>query len=154
MKVTEYEKTYTSVYNAVNDVRHVEAVVEFLRKQTAPATCAEIGKGVFGDVYSRSYMSKSYAAQMGQVLRHLRKGGFIKVEERKGDPIEIEVEEYIVPEDENGEPPMLTVHDEQGREFRIDNPNYNRMNAWRRGHWGRVKKTVTPTIKTYLWVAE
>ncbi len=153
MKVTEYEKTYVSVKNAISATKYVEAVVEFLRKQTAPATCTEIGKGVFGDVYSRSCMSKSYAAQMGQVLRHLRKGGFIKVEERKGDPIEIEIEEYIVPEDENGEPPMLTVHDEQGREFRIDNPNYNRMDAWRRGHWGRVKKTVIPTIKTYIWVA-
>lgn len=153
MKVTEYEKTYASVSNAVNDVRHVEAVVEFLRKQTAPVTCAEIGNAVFGGVYSHSYMSKSYAAQMGQVLRHLRKGGFIKVEERKGDPIEIEVEEYIYDNDDNGEPPMITVHDDKGREYRIQNPNYS--GHWTRGHghWGKVKKTVTPTIKTYLWVA-
>lgn len=153
MKVTEYEKTYASVSNAVNDVCHVEAVVEFLRKQTAPVTCAEIGNAVFGGVYSRSYMSKSYAAQMGQVLRHLRKGGFIKVEERKGDPIEIEVEGYIYDNDDNGEPPMITVHDDKGREYRIQNPNYS--GHWTRGHghWGKVKKTVTPTIKTYLWVA-
>ena len=153
MKVTEYEKTYASVSNAVNDVCHVEAVVEFLRKQTAPVTCAEIGNAVFGGVYSHSYMSKSYAAQMGQVLRHLRKGGFIKVEERKGDPIEIEVEGYIYDNDDNGEPPMITVHDDKGREYRIHNPNYS--GYWTRGHchWGKVKKTVTPTIKTYLWVA-
>ena len=153
MKVTEYEKTYTSVSNAVNDVCHVEAVVEFLRKQTAPVTCAEIGNAVFGGVYSRSYMSKSYAAQMGQVLRHLRKGGFIKVEERKGDPIEIEVEEYIYDNDDNGELPMITVHDDKGREYRIQNPNYSGHWSRGHGHWGKVKKTVTPTIKTYLWVA-
>ena len=153
MKVTEYEKTYASVSNAVNDVCHVEAVVEFLRKQTAPVTCAEIGNAVFGGVYSRSYMSKSYAAQMGQVLRHLHKGGFIKVEERKGDPIEIEVEGYIYDNDDNGEPPMITVHDDKGREYRIQNPNYNNRWTHGHGHWGKVKKTVTPTIKTYLWVA-
>ena len=153
MKVTEYEKTYVSVSNAVNDVRHVEAVVEFLRKQTAPVTCTEIGNAVFGGVYSRSYMSKSYAAQMGQVLRHLRKGGFIKVEERKGDPIEIEVEEYIYDNDGNGELPMITVHDDKGREYRIQNPNYSGHWSRGHGHWGKAKKTVTPTIKTYLWVA-
>lgn len=153
MKVTEYEKTYVSVKNAISATEHVEAVVEFLRKQTTPVTCAEIGKGVFGDVYSRSCMSKSYAAQMGQVLRHLRKGGFIKMEERKGDPIEIEVETYIYDNDDKGEPPMITVHDDKGREYRIQNPNYS--GHWTRGHghWDKVKKTVTPTIKVYRWVA-
>ena len=152
MKVTEYEKTYVSVYNAVNDTRHVQAVVDFLREQSKPVTCGEVGKAVFGDVYSHSYMSKSYAAQMGQILRHLRKGGFIKMEERKGDPIEIEVEDWISDPDVHGEPPMITVHDDKGREYTISNPNYG--GGWhRRSHWGVVKKTITPTIKTYIWVA-
>lgn len=151
MKVTEYEKTYTSVCDAVNDVRHVEAVVEFLRKQAKPVTCAEVGNAVFGGVYSHSCMSKSYAAQMGQVLRHLCKGGFIKIEERKGDPIEIEVEEYVHT-DEQGNPSTIKVHDDEGNEYEIPNPKYRRP-AWCSGHWEKVKKTVTPTIKTYLWVA-
>lgn len=153
MNANLYEKTYVSVKNAVHDTEYLGAVVEFLRKQSEPVTCATIGEAVFGDQYHSYYMGKSCQGMMGQMLRHLRQGGFIKMEERKCDPIEIEVEEYIVPKDENGEPPMLTVHDEQGREFRIDNPNYNRMDAWQRGYWGKVKKTVTRTIKTYIWVA-
>lgn len=150
MKVTEYEKTYVSVYNAVNDTRHVQAVVDFLREQSKPVTCGEVGKAVFGDVYSHSYMSKSYAAQMGQILRHLREGGFIKIEERKGDPIEIEVEEYVR-RDENGNPAVIKVHDDEGNEYEIPNPKYRA--SYRNGRWEKVKKTVTPTIKTYLWVA-
>ena len=152
MKVAEYEKTYVSVSKAIDDVRHVEAVVEFLRKQIAPVTCAEIGNAVFGGEYSHSYMSKSYAAQMGQVLRHLRKGGFVKVEERKGDPIEIEVEDWISEPDIHGESATIIVHDDKGREYHINNPHY--VGGWRHGHWGKVKKTVTPTIRAYLWVAE
>ena len=52
MKVTDYEKTYKSVTNAVKDTQYLDAVIEFLRKQTEPVTCATIGKAVFGDKYS------------------------------------------------------------------------------------------------------
>lgn len=152
MKVTDYEKTYVSVTNAVHDTQHLDAVVEFLRKQSEPVTCAAIGEAVFGDQYHSYYMGKSCQGMMGQMLRHLRRGGFIKMEERKGDPIEIEVEDWISDPDVHGEPPMITVHDDKGREYTINNPNY--AGGWhRRGHWGKVKKTVTPTIKTYIWVA-
>lgn len=150
MKVTEYEKTYASVTSAVNDTEHLEAVVEFLRKQSEPVTCATIGEAVFGDQYHSYYMGKSCQGMMGQMLKHLREGGFIKMETRKGDPIEIEVEDYIRDEDTSGEPPRITVYDKQGREYDIPNPRYVPCG---RGHWGTVKKTVTPTIKTYIWVA-
>ena len=152
MKVTDYEKTYVSVTNAVHDTQHLDAVVEFLRGQSEPVTCATIGKAVFGDQYHSYYMGKSCQGMMGQMLRHLRRGGFIKMEQHKGDPIEIEVEDWISDPDVHGEPPMITVHDDKGREYTINNPNYN--GGWhRRGHWGVVKKTVTPIIKTYIWVA-
>ena len=88
---------------------------------------------------------------MGQILRHLRKGGFIKIEERKGDPIEIEVAEYVN-RDENGNPATIKVHDDEGNEYEIPNPKY-RPSYWNNGRFEKVKKTVTPTIKTYLWVA-
>ena len=150
MKVTDYEKTYVSVKSAVNDTEHLDAVVKFLRKQSEPVTCAAIGKAVFGDQYHSYYMGKSCQGRMGQMLRHLRQGGFIKMEERKGDPIEIEIEDYIRDEDTSGEPPRITVYDKQGREYDIPNPRYVPCGH---GHWGTVKKTVTPTIKTYIWVA-
>ena len=152
MKVTDYEKTYVSVTNAVHDTQHLDAVVEFLRKQSEPVTCAAIGEAVFGDKYHSNYMGKSCQSMMGQMLRHLRRGGFIKMEERKGDPVEIEVEDFILYNNIVGnEPPTLIVHDDKGREYIINNPNY--VAPRRHGYWGMVKKTIIPTIKTYIWVA-
>lgn len=154
MKVSKYEKTYVSVYDAEMATTHVDEVAEYLQKQSEPVTCATIGKAIFGDKYDHYLWGKSCSAKMGQILRHLRKGGFVKVEERKGAPIEIEVDDYIIPNDENGEPPMITVYDAQGREYKINNPNYNPMGGWKRGHWEKVKKTINPTIKVWSWVAE
>lgn len=151
MKVNDYEKTYSSVTNAVKNTKYLDAVVDFLRKQSEPVTCATIGKAVFGNQYYSSYMGKSCQGMMGQMLRHLRQGGFIRVEERKGDPIEIEDVELIPVNDANNEPPQITVYDEQGRKYVISNPNY--VPSYSQGHWGVVKKTITPTIKTYIWVA-
>lgn len=150
MNANIYEKTYVSVTNAVHDTQHLDAVVEFLRKQSEPVTCATIGEAVFGDQYHSYYMGKSCQGMMGQMLRHLRQGGFIKMEVRKGDPIEIEVEDFILDSDANGEAPRITVYDQQGREYNIPNPRYA---PYAHGHWGKVKKTVTPSIKTYIWVA-
>ena len=149
MKANKYEKTYVCVEKAMRAVEDLEPAIEFLRKQTAPVTCKEIGRAVFGKEYSRH---KTYPARMGQILRHLRKNNYVKMEEREGEPIEVEVEDFLPKDDDNGEPFMLTVHDEKGREYRIDNPNYH---GWRNGYnWVKVKKTIIPTIKVYTWVAD
>ena len=148
MIVNEYEKTYVSVQKALWAIESLDAVVEFLRKQTSPVTCGDIGKSVFGEAYSKY---KTYPVRMGKILSHLRQGNFIKMEKREGPPIEIEVTEFIRT-DKNEEPPMLTVHDEKGREFRINNPNYTPY--FRGGYWGRVKKSIPSTVKTYIWVAD
>lgn len=145
MKVTDYEKTYKSVSNAVKDTQYLDAVVDFLRMQSEPLTCADIGEAIFGNKYSTD---RCYPSRMGQMLGHLRVGGFVKVEEHKGDPIEIEVGDWIYESDTNKEPPRITVHDDKGREYTMQNPNYK---GYR--HWGMVKKTITPTIKTYIWIA-
>lgn len=149
MKVTDYEKTYKSVSNAVKDTQYLDAVVDFLRKQNEPVTCATIGKAVFGDKYSTD---RAYSSRMGQMLWHLRVGGFVKVEKHKGDPIEIEVGDWIVEPDANGEPPRVTVHDDKGREFTAKNPYYTGPYIPHE-YWGTVKKTITPTIRTYTWIA-
>jgi hypothetical protein len=47
---------------------------------------------------------------------------------------------------------MLTVHDDKGREYRIDNPNYKPFFC--DGYWGKVKKSIPRTVKTYIWVAD
>lgn len=150
MKVTDYEKTYVSVTKAIDNTRHLDAVVKFLREQSEPVTCAVIGEAVFGDEYHSRYMGKSYQSIMGQMLRHLRRGGFIKMEEHKGAPIEYEKEEFIRDDDINEESPSIIVYDKQGREYKIANPNYV---TFGKGHWEKVKKIITPTIKTYIWIA-
>ena len=151
MVVNDYEKTYASVYDAVNNTKHLMAVVDFLRQQTKPVTCAEIGKAVFGEeAYTNSRMSRSYSASIGQILRHLRKGNFIKIENTAGNPIEIEDEEFIYTDAQNNQE-YIKVHDDAGNEYIIQNPKFNYSS--RNGHWEKVKKTITPTIKVYYWIA-
>lgn len=150
MKVADYEKTYMSVTHALKDTKHLDAVVEFLRKQNEPVTCATIGEAVFGHDYHSDYLGKSCQGMMGQMLRHLQMGGFVKREDHKGEPFEIDVQEFVRGNDDNGESQLITVHDDKGREFVILNPNFS---YWRsEGHYEKVKKTITPTIKTYKWV--
>lgn len=150
MNANIYEKTYVSVKNAVHDTQHLDAVVEFLRKQSEPVTCAAIGEAVFGDQYHSYYMGKSCQGMMGQMLRHLRQGGFIKIGLTDGAPVEVSSWEWV---DAVGAPPSkIRVHDEEGNEYWIANPKYD----YRRhgGNYQEVKKTIIPQVKTYLWVAE
>ena len=93
MITTKFEDTYTSVYYAKKHTEKLAAVVEFLSKQTEAVTCKEIGTAVFGE----SYRYRSNIGQIGQILKHLRNGGFLTVEERDGDPVEINFRhwEYI-----------------------------------------------------------
>lgn len=152
MKIENYEKTYTSVATALKHTEHLDRVVAILRKQTTPITCKDLGTLVFGEKYNKGYTRNSLHGTMGQMLRHLKNGGFIKVEELKGDPIEIEDEGWIPDPDDNGELARITVKDERGRTFTIDNPYFE--GKYRQGHWGKIKKMVTPTTKIYTWIGE
>lgn len=150
MITTKFEDTYRCVQTAKADVDKLAAVVDFLSKQTEPVTCKEIGMAVFGNVYSRSYLSRSYASRMGQMLYHLRENGFITVEERIGEPMEIEVECWI-DQDGAGVPLVITVHDDEGNTYQMPNPKANPRSR-RCGHYGAVKKTIIPKTKVYKWV--
>lgn len=151
MITTKFEDTYSCVNAAKADIEKLAAVVDFLRAQTAPITCREIGMAIFGNDYIQGYHKRSLSCRMGQMLHHLHKGGFIKVEEVKGEPMEIEVEEYVR-KDDKGNRPKLLVHDDEGNSYIIDNPNYRYGRSY--GNWEKVKKTITPTYKVYSWVAE
>lgn len=150
MTTNIYEKTYVSVKNAVNDTEYLDKLVNILRDCREPMTCASLGYRVFGDRYNSEYMGKSLSSRMGQMLRHLRKGGFIKVGLIDGEPVEVSSWEWV---DTVGAPPSkIRVHDEEGNEYWIANPKYD----YRRhgGSYQEVKKTIIPQVKTYLWVAE
>ena len=150
MNANLYEKTYVSVKNAVHDTEYLDRLVNILRSNREPMTCADLGGRVFGDQYHSYYMGKSCQGRMGQMLRHLRQGGFIKVDLIDGAPVEVSSWEWV---DAVGAPPSkIKVHDEDGNEYLIANPKYDyRCHG---GNYEEVKKTIIPKVKVYLWVAE
>ena len=145
-----YERTYVCVKNSLNATRKLDEVVEFLQSVARPVTCQEIGLFVWGDAYKDIRMKNSYSAQLGQMLKHLRQGGFIKVNYIDGAPVEVISYEYV--ESQNAPPRKLRVHDDEGNEYFIDNPKWDRSKH--RGHFEDVKKTIIPKIKVYYWVGE
>ena len=150
MTTNIYEKTYVSVKNGLADTEYLNRLVEIMRSNREPMTCADLGYRVFGNRYGSDYMGKSLSARMGQMLRHLRQGGFIKTDLIDGAPVEVSSWEWV---DAVGAPPSkIRVHDEDGNEYWIANPKYDyRCHG---GNYEEVKKTIIPKVKTYLWVAE
>lgn len=147
-----YEKTYVSVTNGLSHTEYLDKLVEIMRANREPMTCAKLGHSVFGERYDSECMGKSLSARMGQMLKHLRQGGFIKVDLVDGTPITITHMSYIEPQGAEVEPEFIRVHDDKGREYDMPNPNYRP--SWCRGTWGEVTETITPKIKVYYWVAE
>lgn len=150
MTTNTYEKTYVSVKNAVADTEHLDRLVRIMRNCREPMTCADLGRCMFGESYNTQSMGKSLSGRMGQMLRHLRQGGFIKIEMIDGTPIQVSAWEWVEPV--SAPPKKIKVHDDEGNEYLIPNPKYDyRCHG---GDYKEVKKTIIPKIKTYLWVAE
>lgn len=147
-----YEKTYVSVKNGLAHTEYLDKLVEIMRANREPMTCADLGHRVFGDDYDSYDGHKSLPVRMGQMLKHLRQGGFIKIDLVDGTPITITHMGYIEPQGADAEPEFIRVHDDKGRTYDMPNPNYR--SSWCRGTWGEVTETVTPKIKVYYWVAE
>jgi len=148
--VNDYEKTYCCVSDSLNATRHLDEVVEFLQSIARPVTCKEIGTFVWGNAYKDATAKKIYSAHLGQMLRHLYKGGFVKVDYIDGTPVETLSYEYVEPQ--NAPPRKLRVYDDEGNEYIIDNPKWDCKKH--RGHFEDVKKTIIPKIKVYYWVGE
>lgn len=156
MTTNKFEDTYSSVKVAKDHTKDLPIVCELLRGAPAPMTCKEIGVAMFGDAYVKDgdYWHDSYSRQLTahltQMLRHLMRGGFIDRKEIDGEPVEIETQEYIR-RDDDGHPQYIRVHDDEGNEYQMPNPKYNP--CYGTGGWVTVKKTVTPKIRVYTWVA-
>ena len=146
MITTDYENTYVSVQKARWDVLYLDRVMEVLSKASAPLSCHDIGFAIWGVDYLGH---RHRAAHMGQMLKHLRQGGFIRVEKIAGEPMEIEVEEYQRECDENGNPRYIKVHDDEGNTYDMPNPKFNGYSC---GKWVKIKRTVIPTTKVYSLV--
>ena len=150
MTANIYEKTYMSVKNGLADTEYLDRLVRIMRDHREPMTCADLGHRVFGDRYNSEYVGKSLSARMGQMLRHLRQGGFIKIDTIDGVPVEVSSWEWVDAPD--APPSKICVHDDEGNEYWIANPKYD----YRRhgGNYEEVKKTIVPKVKVYLWAAE
>ena len=145
METTKYERTYKSVKTAIYHTENLDKVIDFLRNAKEPVTCKEIGLAVFGYFYTNKLTKCHYAGQLGQMLKHLAWDGYAKVEVRKGEPIEVETEEYVRGSDKNGNPEYIEVFDVYGNKYKMRNPNYD----WRdvRGHFEKKMVTVIPKVK-------
>jgi hypothetical protein len=148
MFANEYEKTYKNVRSAMKSTEHLSKVIEFLKAQTEPVSCQTIGEAIFWDYHSDD-SHRSYASRIGQMLCHLREGGFIEEEKTYGEPKEIEVREWTY---DNKIKEFIKVHDDEGNSYIVPNPRFNPYN--RQGHWETVKKTVHPVIKVYSWIGD
>ena len=153
MITTKFEDMYSCVNDAKASIEELAEIVDFLRAQTAPLTCREIGLAIFGNDYVQGDHKRSLSGRLGQMLKHLCQNGYVKIAKVNGEPIEVEREEYVRDADNNGNRPFIKVHDDEGNTYDMPNPKYDRW-ACNKGTWQMVKKTVTPTYKVYSWVAE
>lgn len=167
MVTSKYEDLYVSTRNAKIATAYVNKVVELLSDSTLPILPKEIGVHLFGDDYLRPietsdpyhycYRKASQSATISQIMRHLHKAGLVKREYLDGEPIEVENTEWVPDGEPYNVPRYLNVHDDEGNAYQIENPKWDwvkAMNARDNGHFERVKKTITPKIKAWIWVGE
>ena len=147
MITDKYEDTYISVKKACEDVKNLDDVILVLEDATAPMSCREIGLKVWGPAYLNN---RRLSSKMGQILKHLRWSGDLRIEKIAGEPVEIEYEEYQRECDDEGNPRFIKVHDDEGNTYDMPNPKYR---GYRCGRWIKVKRTVIPTTKVYSLVA-
>lgn len=147
MTTNYYEETYATVKKAKRYTADLERVINVLSQTYKPMTCKEIGLAVFGETYKGSHYLSSHTAQM---LRHLRKGGFVRSQEIKGEPFEIETQEWVIDLDKNGYTRYIRVHDDEGNTYEMLNPKYDLYGY--KGGFKTVKKTVVPTTTVYVLV--
>ena len=167
MITSKYENLYVSTRNAKDATKYVDEVVELLSHSTLPIMPKEIGVYLFGadylkpiEICSPNYQyncsKTSQRATISQIMRHLHSAGLVKREYLDGEPIEIEDSEWV-PDEPYTVPKYINVHDDEGNTYQMENPKWDfikAMNARDYGHFARVKKTITPKIKAWVWVGE
>lgn len=159
MNVTQYEHLIPSVATAEITSDKMNEVVAFI-KENPGTTCKEIGLYLYGKAYeyrpdlyrdsAHNRVAIGYASHLGHILAVLcDKGYAIRKNEKTSEPV-VDREGNIIFSEHwvlasNDEPLMITVTDEQGRRFQIDNP-------WRLGSkMVKEKKPLFKTITRFYW---
>ena len=161
MEATFYENSYACIETAKRATRNVMAVVDFLKRQTKPVTCQDIGKALFGDAYKWTpdpyygrggHLNHAYLkhiSDLGHILSHLFDEGCITrtkeytdefVTGTDGKPLTYQ--KWI--EGESG-PRYIDVWDAKGNKYSMENPNW-----YRGGHYEEMP--IRKSIITYSWV--
>lgn len=158
-----YEEIFVGARKSKKTISNTEIVLDILRSATKPMTCKEIGTAIMGEEYSkhatrtsvleftyygRSGEARSWSSFIGRVMKILSDKGIVKTEIIDGEPITIEVEEWV--DNPEAPPRELIVHDDDGNDYKIPNPKYDYLKHG--GTWEKVKKTIIPKIKVYSWV--
>ena len=149
MVTTTYEEIYVSVRAARSDVKNLHKLIHFLQTTARPVTAKEAGTALWGEYeYTKGAMARSFSSSLGQMMRHLRQYGYVKVSEIDGTPVIVRTMEYIEPTEST--PRYIKVWDKDGKEYDYPNPDYD----YRKNHgsWEEVEKTITPRVKCYQWV--
>lgn len=147
MKTNDYENRFIAVRKAYDSIEGLDAVIEYLRANPRSSV-----KDIRTALYSgaQDYMKQSIASHIASMLRTLRRYGFVTVGIEQGEPIQIEVEDYV-PSDKNLPPLQIEVFDAQGNKYIIDNPYYKNNKC--ECVWKKIKKWITPEISVYSLVA-
>lgn len=161
-----YEEIFVGARESKKTISNTEIVLDILRSAAKPMTCKEIGTVIMGEEYSkrttrklssgifdyiyygRSEEARSWSSFIGRVMKILSVKGIVKTEIIDGEPVTIEVEDWV--DNPEAPPRELIVHDDDGNDFKIPNPKYDCRKYG--GTWQKVKKTITPKIKVYSWV--
>ena len=161
-----YEEIFVGARKSKETISNTEIVLDILRSATKPMTCKEIGTAIMGEEYSkcttrkissgiydytyygRAAEARSWSSFIGRVMKILSDKGIVKTEIVDGEPVIIEVEEWV--DNPDAPPRELIVHDDDGNDYKIPNPKYDYLKHG--STWEKVKKTITPKIKVYSWV--
>lgn len=147
MKTNDYENRFVAVRKAYDAVEGLDAVIEFLRANPR-SSVKEIREALYSG--AQDYMKQSIASHIASMLKTLRANKLVAVGTKQGEPIQIEIEEYV-PSDENLPPFKIEVFDAQGNKYTIDNPYYKKHGY--KYVEKKVKKWIIPEIRVYSLVA-
>lgn len=144
MKTNSYEDKFVAVRTAYDRVEGLDAMIEYLRANPR-SSVKDIRTALYND--AKDYMKQSIANHIAGMLKTLRENDLVTVGTKQGDPIQIEVEEYV-PSDEKLPPFQIEVFDAEGNKYMMDNPYY-KTHLHGRYVCKKIKKWIIPEIRIY-----
>lgn len=162
-----YAEILVGARKSQKTIEDCNLMLKVLANSPKPMSAKELGVAIIGDEYTKTdrqvYSTKNggeftrygrsnkamhWSSFIGRMMKILTQKGLVKTEMVNGEPITIEVEDWV--DNPDAPPREIIVHDDDGNEYTMNNPKYD----WRihGGSWQTVKKTIIPKVKVYSWV--